>query len=98
MPLDLPLLLATVGIAAAVAFVLVPLLGDRYLRTVGRADYTRLSVGVLCLLVGLAYLFAGFVGVGAFAAATVVGLVPPKFGARRVHLMGVLMGPLIAGI
>jgi putative membrane protein len=97
-PLDLPLLLAAVGIAAAVAFVLVPLLGDRYLRTVGRADYTRLSVGVLCLLIALAYLFAGSVGVGAFAAATVVGLVPPRFGARRVHLMGVLMGPLIAGV
>src|SRR5699024_4794483 len=75
-PLDLPLLLAGVGLAAGVGFVLVPLVGDRYLRTVGRVDYTYLSVGVLCLLVVLAYLFSGFIGVGAFCASALVGLVP----------------------
>ena len=79
------------------SFALVPVVGDRYLRTVGRVDYTRLSVAVLCLLVVLAFLFAGFVGVGAFCAAALVGLVPASVGARRVHLMGVLLGPLILG-
>jgi putative membrane protein len=97
-PLDLPLLLSGVALAAGVGFVLVPLVGDRYLRTVGRIEYTHLSIFVLCLLIGLAYLFAGFIGVGAFCASTLVGLVPAKLGARRVHLMGVLMGPLILGI
>ncbi len=97
-PLDLPLLLSAVGIAAAVAFVLVLVLGDGYLRTVGRVDYTVLSVTVLTMLVGLAYLFSGFIGVGVFCASALVGLIPPKFGARRVHLMGVLLGPLIFGI
>ena len=56
-----------------------------------------LSVAILVLLVGLSYAFAGLLGIGAFAAATVVGLIPPKFGARRVHLMDVLIGPLILG-
>jgi putative membrane protein len=97
-PLDLPLLLSAVAIAAAVAFVLVVALGDRYLRTVGRLDYTVLSVCILCLLVALAYLFSGFIGIGVFSASTLVGLVPANLGARRVHLMGVLMGPLILGI
>ncbi|EMA40310.1 hypothetical protein C448_13191 [Halococcus morrhuae DSM 1307] len=97
-PLDLPLLLAGVGLAAGVGFVLVPLVGDRYLRTVGRVDYTYLSVGVLCLLVVLAYLFSGFIGIGAFCASALVGLVPAMLGTRRVHLMGVLMGPLMLGI
>jgi putative membrane protein len=97
-PLDLPLLLSAVGIAAAVAFVLVLALGDRYLRTVGRVDYTVLSVTVLSMLVGLAYLFSGFIGVGVFCASALVGLIPAKLGARRVHLMGVLLGPLIFGI
>lgn len=94
-PLNLPLLLAGVAIAAAAGFVLVLVVGDRYLATVGRLDYTRLCLGTLGLLVVLAFLFAGHVGVAAFAAATVVGLLPVRLGGRRAHLMGVLMGPLI---
>lgn len=62
--------------------------GDRYLRAVGHLDSTRLSVGVLCLLAALSWLLAGVVGVAAFLAAAVVGLVPARFGARRVHHMG----------
>jgi len=38
---------------------------------------------------------AGVAGVIAFAASAAIGLVPPRVGARRVHCMGVLMGPLI---
>jgi len=96
-PVALPTLLAAVGLAACAGAVLVPVLGDRYLATVGRVDATRLSAGVLALLAGLSLAFAGPLGVGAFLAATAVGLVPPRFGARRVHLMGVLGGPLVVG-
>jgi len=32
-----------------------------------------------------------------FLVASALGWLPPRFGARRVHLMGVLMGPLILG-
>lgn len=94
-PLNLPVLLCAVAIAAGIGFVVVVLVGDRYLAVVGRTNYTLLSVAILVLLIGLSYAFAGLLGIGAFAAATVVGLIPPRFGARRVHLMGVLIGPLI---
>jgi len=93
-PLALPSLLAAVAIAAAVAAILVPVLGDRYLRTVGRLDPARLSVGVLVGLVGLSALFAGPLGVGVFGAATLVGHLPPITGCRRATLMGVLLVPL----
>jgi len=93
----LPLLLAATALSAVVGFLLVPWLGDRYLRTVGRLDATRLSVAVLAFLAVLSGAFAGLVGVGVFGIAAVVGLVPPRFGARRAHLMGVLMGPLALG-
>jgi len=96
-PLNLPLLLCAVGIASAVAVVLVPVVGDRYLAAAGRVDYAKLSVSLLLGLATLSYLFAGVAGVGAFAVASVIGMLPPRFGARRVHLMGVLMGPLIVG-
>jgi len=93
-PLALGLLLASVAVAATAGFVLVPVLGDRYLAVVGRLDPTRLAVTVLCLLVVLSWLFAGPVGVAAFTAATAVGLVPARFRARRANLMGVLLVPL----
>ncbi|MFW5963267.1 MAG: tripartite tricarboxylate transporter permease [Natronomonas sp.] len=96
-PLSLPHLLVAVGVAAAVGFVAVPLLGDRYLLAVGRMDPTRLSVAVLVGLAGLSWLFAGGVGVAAYVAATIVGLVPARFGARRANLMGVLIGPIVVG-
>lgn len=94
-PLDLPVLLAAVALAAAAGFALVAALGDAYLRIVGRVDYTMLSGGILVGLIGVAYLFGGPMGVVAFAASAAIGLLPPRAGARRVNCMGVLMGPLI---
>jgi putative membrane protein len=82
-------------VAAALAgFVLVGTLGPSYLRLVGRVDPTRLSVAVLCLLAALAALFAGVRGVGLLCVAGLVGLLPPRLGVKRVHLMGVLVCPL----
>ncbi len=88
------MLLASVAVAAAASFALVPAVGDRYLERIRRFDPTRLAVAVLCLLVVLSGLFAGGIGVGTFAAATAVGLVPARFGAKRSNLMGVLVVPL----
>ncbi|EJN59042.1 tripartite tricarboxylate transporter permease [Halogranum rubrum] len=95
---SLPLLLSVVAVASTAGFVLVLLVGDRYLRVVGRMDYRLLSLAVLSLLVAVSGLFAGLVGVAVFAVATLVGLVPPRLGTRRVHLMGVLVGPLALGL
>ncbi|WP_227354800.1 tripartite tricarboxylate transporter permease [Haladaptatus salinisoli] len=96
-PLDLPILLASVAVAGIVGFVLVFVLGDTYLRTVGRMDYRLLSLVVLALLVAASFLFAGVAGIGVFLVSTALGLFPPRVGCRRVHLMGVLMGPLALG-
>lgn len=90
--------LAVVAVAAAAGFVLVLVVGDRYLRVVGRTDYRTLSVGVLGLLTVVSYLFAGVVGIAVFVAAATMGLLPPRVGTRRVYLMGVLVGPLALGL
>ncbi len=94
LPKTLPLLLASVALAACVGAVLVPVLGDRYFRLVRRLDHRRLTAGVCGLLVVLAWVFAGWLGVALLGIATLIGLVPPSFGARRVHLMAVLLVPL----
>lgn len=94
LPPNLPLLILSIVLAATVAFVLVPTVGDRYLELVGDVDNERLSIGVALLLVLLSGLFTGFVGVLVLAAAALVGMIPVHFDARRVHLMGVLFVPL----
>jgi putative membrane protein len=93
-PIALPLLLAAVAIGAAAGFVLVTVLGDRYLAVVGRVNHTRLCLGVIAALVGLVALFAGARGLAVFGGAAVVGLIPARLGARRASLMGVLLVPL----
>jgi putative membrane protein len=97
-PLSVPHLLVGVALGAVAGAAGVVAIGDRYLAAVGRLDPTRLSVALLCGLAGLSYLFAGSLGVGAYLAATVVGLVPARFGARRANLMGVLIGPIAIGV
>lgn len=93
-PLNPPVLLSAVAIAAAIGFVLVLVVGDRYLRVIGAVDYAKLCLVVLTLLVVLSYAFAGAIGVVVFLVSALVGFIPVRFGANRVHLMGVLIGPI----
>ncbi len=85
-------LVPVVALAAAAGAALVVVVGDRYLRVVGRADGALLAAGMLVGLAVLVGLFAGTVGV--YVVAGVVGLVPVRLGARRIHLIGVLLGLL----
>ncbi len=97
-PVELPMLLAAVALSGVIGFVVVLTVGDWYLQVVGQADYRTLSMSVIALLLVVAFLLAGWVGILAFCVATVIGLVPPHLGARRVHLMGVLIGPLVLSL
>jgi putative membrane protein len=90
-------MLLVLVLAAGVGIVLLVTVGDRYLGIVRRLPRRPLVVGVLGLLVALAVGFAGAVGGAVFCLAAVVGLLPPRVGARRVHLMGVLIGPVALG-
>lgn len=94
-PLNLPLLLSSVAIAAAIGFVLVVVVGDWYLRAIGAVDYAKLCIVVLGLLVVLSWLFAGAIGVGVFLVSAAIGFIPVRLGANRVHLMGVLIAPIM---
>lgn len=98
LPLNLPLLLASITIAGSVAAVLVVVIGDRALGMAHDLDNRRLVAVVLGLLVVLAFLFAGVYGLGVLLAGTLIGYIPHIARARRVHLMGVLVVPLATGL
>ncbi|AGB37440.1 tripartite tricarboxylate transporter permease [Natronococcus occultus] len=97
-PLEIPILLSAILLAGVIGFVVVIVAGDAYLELVGRTAYWKISTAVLGGLVVLSFLFAGAVGVGVFVAAAAIGMVPVRLRARRVHLMGVLIGPLMLGL
>lgn len=96
-PVDLALLVPATVLAGVLGYFAVVGLGDRFLAAVDRVEYARVSWALLAGLAGLAYLFAGPLGVAVYAASTLVGLVPLRAGCRRVHLMGVLIGPMLVG-
>ena len=90
-------MLLVIVFAAGLGIVLLVTVGDRYLAVVRRLPRRPLVVCVLGLLAALAVGFAGVLGGAVFCLSAVVGLLPPRVGARRVHLMGVLLGPVALG-
>ncbi|MFC7202054.1 tripartite tricarboxylate transporter permease [Haloferax namakaokahaiae] len=97
LPSGLALAVPVTVCAGIVGVVSVPVLGDRVLALVGRVNQKRLVAGVCLLLVALSWGFTGSGGVAVLLVATAVGLLPPRLGCRRVHLMAVLLGPLVVG-
>jgi putative membrane protein len=88
--------LMAVGLAAAVAgFVLTVRLAPSA-RHLARVDGRMLNLAVVALLVLLSAALAGPFGLLVLVLATMVGLVPPLAGVRRVHAMGAIMLPVMA--
>ncbi|RLM57388.1 hypothetical protein DVK02_06355 [Halobellus sp. Atlit-31R] len=93
-PLGLTELFAVIAFASGLGVVALVTVGDRYLRLIRALPRRPVVAGVLGLLVVLALGFGGVLGGAVFCLASLVGLLPPRVGARRVHLMGVLFGPI----
>lgn len=94
-PVELGVLVAACMLAGIIGYFVVVSIGDRYLSIIGSMNYARLSVVLLIALAGLSILFAGPLGLLVYFASTIVGLIPIRIGGRRVHLMGVLIGPIL---
>lgn len=92
---DLGILVPATLLAGGIGYFAVVGLGDRFLQAIDTVDYGRVCLALLVGLAGLSFLFAGAVGVIVYGLATAVGLVPLRADCRRVHLMGVLMGPML---
>jgi len=98
-PTALPGLVAAIVVAALVAVALSYPLAVRasriYAALVGKLPYRAIAIGVAAFLVSLVAVLAGATGLVIAGLAVPLGLLPPRWGVKRVHLMGALLVPVI---
>jgi putative membrane protein len=92
---DLLLLVFTAVFATGVAAVLTLKVAKYFSLFVQRIDYKKLSFGVIIFLVVMVGILTGGVGLLLLFTSTAIGMLPPLFGIKRTHGMGVLMVPLV---
>jgi TctA family transporter len=88
-----PLLLVSVLVSAAVSYRLTITLGRWFARSAAGADLRLLNRGILVLLIALVLVFCGLPGLIVLGVSTLLGLLPPRLGVGRVHLVGCLLLP-----
>ncbi len=91
------LLLIAVAISSLLSFFLTIKIGEIFAKYVHRLDerYGSISRIIIIFLGVLIILFTGYMGLLVAVFATLIGLLPPKYGVMRVHLMGVLIIPVL---
>lgn len=98
MPVSLTYLMIAVIVASAVSYFMTIYLGKYFAKTFVKIDYKKLVVSVAVFVTIMVFLFTGFIGILILLVAVFIGLIPPCFGVRRSHAMGVLLLPVIIGM
>ncbi len=88
-------LLAASLVAVALAAITTLWLGKIIARRITKIKYRKLSFAVLVILILLAGIFGGFLGLFILSVSTAVGLIAPKVGIKRIHAMGCLAIPIV---
>jgi TctA family transporter len=88
------LLLVSVLASALLGYLITLRLGKLFAAKVGDMDLDRLTKIIVVSLVLLVLLMSGIPGVILLAAATLLGMLPPRLGTNRVHLTGCLLVPI----
>jgi len=92
--LFLYLLLAAI-ISGIISYPLTIIIGRKIAEVYTRVNYRRLTLCIIVAVSVLIFLFTGVWGMLIAAVSTAIGMLPPRLGVKRVHLMGVLMVPII---
>jgi TctA family transporter len=95
MPVPFTLLLVSSVITAGAAVMLTLFFGKMFARGYTKIPYSKLTWSIIILLIALIFVFTGPLGLMIAAVCTLVGMLPPLLGIKRVHLMGVLMLPIM---
>ena len=94
-PMLLLLLLLSALLAAAVAYPLTVGVSRLAAVRIHRVRYDFVARGILAVLAVLLFVMAGAAGLMIAVLTGLLGLVPPRAGVKRVHLMGALIVPVI---
>ncbi|MEW5937042.1 MAG: tripartite tricarboxylate transporter permease [Candidatus Thermoplasmatota archaeon] len=94
-PGALVLLLCVVLLAALLSFSATIWLGRRASKILPRVPYRLLALCAIATILMMVLIFSGTIGLLILPTATALGLLPPKIGVRRVHLMGCLIVPTV---
>lgn len=96
-PKEFVLILLTVVIASMASFFITLKIGKFVALKIGKigARYGLISRVMLLVLFVLIFIFSGTMGLILAIVATLIGLLPPKMGTMRVHLMGVIILPAL---
>ncbi|AGB04376.1 putative membrane protein [Aciduliprofundum sp. MAR08-339] len=96
-PGDFVIILLTVVIASIASFFITLKIGKFVALKIGNigSRYGLISRAMILTLGVLIFIFSGTIGLFLAVVATLIGLLPPKLGTMRVHLMGVIILPAL---
>lgn len=90
------LMLLSASIFATGLAVIITIKFARYFSIlIQKVDYKKISYCIIIFLVGMTGLMSGEIGLLILFTSTAIGLLPPLFGIKRTHGMGVLIIPII---
>jgi len=89
------IILFTILISGIAAFFLTNFLAKNFSKRISKINYSKLSFGVLIILVLITLFFSGILGFLVFIVSACLGLVCIFLNIRRTHLMGCLLLPTI---
>ena len=92
---ELLLLMATALFATGIAVIMTLKITKYFALFIQKINYRRLVLGIIVFLVGMTLFLTGFQGLLILITATGIGMLPPLWGVKRTHCMGVLMLPII---
>ncbi len=94
-PSAMMVLLGSMALSGAMAFVVTIRLGRLFAGAVDRVPYKELVITIIISLMFINACFTGAFGMFILFTAIAIGTFPGKLGVRRSHLMGVLLVPVI---
>jgi putative membrane protein len=92
---DYIVLLVVCFIAMIFGVILALKIGRFAAKNITKINYKTISIGVICFISILVFLFSGIIGLWILFISSCIGLLAPLVGVRRIHLMAVLVIPVV---
>tara|TARA_Y100000310_G_C20655504_1_gene801767 strand:- start:1416 stop:2222 length:807 start_codon:yes stop_codon:yes gene_type:complete len=92
---DLTYIIGTIIIAGVISFFITIFISKQIAKHIHKIHYSKLSIGILVVLLIITLVFTGILGLLIFITATALGITTILLGIKRMHLMGCLLVPSI---